>query len=210
MTAIDWQKVEDELPALVKTLTGVPCQFRDQPRKMERGAVATLDILGQSSIGVDDKRWEDVGDPATDVQETVVGDREMTVQVSVWSPSQSLAKAARTHLNVLRTRLRWESAQKTLRGMGLALVRVEDVADATTPHERHLLVIVLVEVHVPVVNAIGAPERAAARRLERQLAGGLDDPVRVEQGAIRIGQIVQVLNQRRRTRANEPAVRIGP
>lgn len=141
MTALDWTAIEDEstgLPSLLSTLMGVPVEWRNQPRKMQRGAHATLDVLAPTSIGVDQSSWQDVGDPATAVEETIRGDRELTLQVSVWSPSQSLAESARKYLGDLRTRLRWESSLSSLRALGVALVRIEDVADADVEQDGRI------------------------------------------------------------------------
>ncbi len=125
----DWSTLQTELPALIAALMEIPCDWRKQPRKMQQGAHASLDALAPTALGVDDVRWADVGDPATGVQATVVGQRELTLQVSVWSPQQTLGSSARVYLERLRTRLRWPSTKETLRDLGLALVRIETVVD---------------------------------------------------------------------------------
>lgn len=131
--APDWTTLETRLPALFGELLGIPCHWRAQPQKMQQGASAVIDLLAPTSIGVDDLRWTDVADPTTGaitgVQATIVGQRELTLQVSVWSPSQKLGSSARMYLERLRTRLRWPSTLATLKELGLAHVRTEGVVD---------------------------------------------------------------------------------
>jgi hypothetical protein len=61
------------------------------------------------------------------VTESAVGQRELTLQVSVWSPLQSLGRSARRHLERLRTRLRWQSSIGALAALGLAIVTIESI-----------------------------------------------------------------------------------
>ena len=127
---MDFATVQSELPAAIETLVGIPCQWRTQPRQMVLGAVATLDVLAPSSLGVDDVSWANVGDPdLTHVEATITGYRELTLQVSVWSDKQTLAESARCYLERLRTRLRFPTALETLRGLDLAHVRTEAIVD---------------------------------------------------------------------------------
>jgi len=132
VTAPDWATLETELATLLSSLLEIPCQWRTQPTKLHQGAHAFVDALAPTALGADDVRWADVGGtPETPdfVQATVVGQRELTLQVSVWSPSQSLSSSARMYLERLRTRLRWPSTLEALRGLGLALVTTENVVD---------------------------------------------------------------------------------
>ena len=135
MASPDWDGLKDGLATLCASLLGISCQWRDQPQKLQQGAWATLDALAPSSLGVDDTRWADVGSPATGVRATVVGQRELTLQVTAWSPRQTPSLSARALLEQLRTRMRWPSTLETLRQLGVALVRIEDVADVDPPQD---------------------------------------------------------------------------
>lgn len=135
MTA-DLATIETGLSELFARLMEVPCDWRKKPRGMHVRACAQLDDLTSNGVGVDDSVWRDVdvaGEPTTvdadvaAVRETVQGIRERTLQVTVWSPRQTLAESARFYLERLRTRLRWSSSLDALRAIGVGLVGVEAI-----------------------------------------------------------------------------------
>lgn len=67
-----------------------------------------------------------------------------------------------------------------------------------------------VEVHVPVVEAKGAPPRAAAGGLEIDLPAGGDGPRRVEKLPVARGQGVEVVGQRGGLAADEAILAVDP
>lgn len=128
--------VQTQLPALLTSLLGIPCQWRTQPKQMIVGTQATLDWLGGTGLGADERSLTDVdaaGAPTevdadiAAVEETVYGLREATVQVTALSLDQTLDKSARAYLETLRTRLRWTSTVEAMKAMGLALVGIQPI-----------------------------------------------------------------------------------
>lgn len=128
---MDYARLETELPLLFAELLGIPCDWRKRPRKQHTDACAQLDVISNASIGGDERAWVDVDSDADTVvdsiQATVYGVRELVVQVSVWSPVQSLATSARAYLERLRTRLSLPSSLDAIKALELALVGVEDL-----------------------------------------------------------------------------------
>lgn len=114
------------LVTLLARLLEIPVQFRTTPQVMHAGPSATIDILGEAGIGVDEIVYTEGPTPEepTEVTPTVYGLREATIQVSVWSPSQVLEESARAYIQRLRTRLQWPSADEELRTIGLAIVDI--------------------------------------------------------------------------------------
>lgn len=126
---MDWATLQAGLPTLFGDLLGVRCQWRTQPVQMVQGASATIDVLGQVALGVDERTWADVEEDGevVGVQATQHGLREMTLQITCWAPSQTLGNSARAALELLRLRLRMPSSLARLRALGLALVTIEPV-----------------------------------------------------------------------------------
>jgi hypothetical protein len=121
----DLDTVEAGVLSLFGTLLGFTVQSARRPRTMIVGPSAMIDWLGADGLGVDDVAWEDNDDTApTAVTATVIGAREETLQVSVWSDDQTPSKTARRYLEQLRTKLRLPSAKETLRALGLATVEI--------------------------------------------------------------------------------------
>lgn len=132
---MDWATLDTELPVLFAELLEIPCDWRKKARPMHTSARAQLDIVSNASVGIDEVAWAELdeepegspdGEPES-VQATVHGTRELVLQVSVWSPSQSLAASARSHLEELRTRLYLPSTLERIKALELALVNVEDL-----------------------------------------------------------------------------------
>lgn len=129
----DFDTVEAGVIVLFTALLGFAVQSARRPREMIVGPSAMIDWLGGSGIGVDDVAWEDDDDTSpTAVTATVIGAREETLQVSVWSHDQTPSKTARRYLEQLRTRIRLPSSKETLRGLGLATVEVFNVIPLAT------------------------------------------------------------------------------
>lgn len=133
--ALDFAEIQTELPALFEALMGISCNWRDQAVPFVDGPQAFLDVLAPAAVGVDDLRWSEVGVDAEDptlpdtIQATMVGNREMTIQVTVWNDRQPLDVSARYYLERLRTRLRFPSTLEAMRALGLAQVRTEAMID---------------------------------------------------------------------------------
>ncbi len=127
-----WAALETGLPALFTSLLGLPVDFRTQPIGMRQGSRAYLDVVDVRTVGDDERVW--ANDGVTAVKETVLGLREMSIQVSVTSHSQELHESARFYLDRLKARLRWASSIASLKALGLALVDIEPVVqvDPTT------------------------------------------------------------------------------
>lgn len=139
---MDLATIDAGLPTFLKTLLGIPCEWRKTPRTMHVGPSMQLDIITSNGIGWDELVSRDASGPAT--QEIVYGLREMTLQVTVWSLSQKLAESARFYLELLRTRLRWTSSLQALDALGLALIGVmpmvliDAAQDGRTPSQASL------------------------------------------------------------------------
>lgn len=123
----DFAALNDALTTLFADLLGIPCQWRDQPQQMVVGDSATLDTLGDRGLGVDDARYVEVGSPATGVQASVGGQREVTVQVTVWTESQRYGLNAHQYLDRLRKRLRFPTVLERLETLELGLVTINPV-----------------------------------------------------------------------------------
>lgn len=128
------ETLDDRLPLFFADLLGIHVEWGDQPQKFRQGAQATLDILAPTGIGVDDVIFEDIDDPGMPgtpraIRATVIGQREFTMQVSVWTPSQKLQRSARKYLGRLRTRLRLPTSLEKMRELGIAFIRVEALVD---------------------------------------------------------------------------------
>lgn len=144
---MDFAAVQSGLPALFATLMGIPCQWATQPRKMVVGTSAVIDILGDATNGRDERVAEYVDDAgavvelvdATGVRETVHGQRELTLQVSIWGITQQLAASARFYLGKLRTRLAFSSSIATLKAMGLSLAVREPVVQVDPTQDNRAM-----------------------------------------------------------------------
>ena len=114
------------LIGLLVRLLEIPVQWRGEPQQVVGGASATVDVLGELGLGVDEITYTEGPTPEapTEVTPTVYGLREATFQVSVWSPSQRLDQSARMYTSRLRTRMRWPSTLEELRALGLGVVSI--------------------------------------------------------------------------------------
>jgi hypothetical protein len=131
---MDWQAAQEGLPEWAEKYLTIPTNWADQPEDnaLVVGPSASIDLLHPDTLGVDDSRWEDVFDPLdqqTGVQQTVVGNREIILQVNVRSLSQKIQESARFYLERLRTRMRWQGAIAELEALGFAFVRIESFTE---------------------------------------------------------------------------------
>ncbi len=184
---MDWATLQAELPTLFGDLLGVRCQWRTQPAQMVQGASATIDVLGTFAIGVDERTWADVteGGEAVGVQATQHGLREMTLQVTVWAPSQILGNSARASLELLRLRLRMPSSLARLRALGLALVTIEAVVPGDVVQDMRARSQASMDVRVTYAvseadEVIPYIERARVKSEYLEHAGGAPLPASVQ------------------------------
>jgi hypothetical protein len=124
---MEWATLQTGLPALISALLEIPCDFAGQPRTLQQGPRAQLDIIAIAGIGVDEETWDADGTEPNEMRETVHGLRELTLQVDVWNAEQTLERSARRYLEQLRTRIRWTSSKVALRELGLGVIGFEDV-----------------------------------------------------------------------------------
>lgn len=140
---MDFAAVESGLPTLFTSLMGIPCQWATQPRRMVVGTSAVIDILGDTVNGRDERVTSYVDDDgaivgvadATGARETIYGQRELTLQVTIWGITQQLVKSARYYLGRLRTRIRFTSSIARLKAMGLFLSTRENIVQVDPAQE---------------------------------------------------------------------------
>lgn len=142
---MDWAEIGGPtgLTALIGGLVSLPCDWAGQPRRQHTSARIELDVLGGRGIGIDDRGWANVSEvpsgggsaEVTGVRARVEGVRELTLQIQVWSPTQTLATTARRYLGEIRTRLRLPSTLAALKAFGLAIVTLEDVVPLDPPED---------------------------------------------------------------------------
>lgn len=128
---MDYATANDELPGIFGGLLELPCAWRKQPgaNVINTSASATLDVIASPSF-VDELIVTREGE---DAKETSYGIRELTLQVSVWSPSQLLGESARFFLERLRTRLQWTSTYDALKRIGF---EINDILQIVTIDPR--------------------------------------------------------------------------
>jgi hypothetical protein len=131
-----WATVQTGLAELVGDLSSLSVEWRDEPGQMHVDAFLRLDLIAPSMVGRDESRWADVHeDPENEesdvvsIEETMVGNREATLQITCKSPTQAIASSARAYLEIVRTSLGYSSTLERLRALNVGIVRLEPIQD---------------------------------------------------------------------------------
>lgn len=124
-------------PALVtwvKALTGLAVvQFENEPRVQHDGRLGLLSWVSARGVGTDEVRIDvDSGaaKPSPNLTPVQLGQRSLTLQISIEVHDQRATAHARMLLEQLRDRVRWPSSMKTLRTANLGLANVGTVTPA--------------------------------------------------------------------------------
>lgn len=143
-----------QLPALFTTLLGIPCNWAEEPRPLHLRARAQIDVIAMASFGQDDHSTED-SEPVAGVVETIVesvtGERGLTLQVSIWSPSGALGSGAQVFLERLRTRLEMESTEVALEAMHLSFQRAEQPIKVRSSEDGRVVSVWAMDLHLGYV-----------------------------------------------------------
>lgn len=122
---MNFVEVRTNLATILGLVMGIPTSWRGEPQRVVMGPSATIDMISEIGIGTDEVTYTELPVVApTELLPTVHGQREMVIQVSIWSESQLLDLSARELASRLRTRLRFPSVIEALRGIGLGLVTI--------------------------------------------------------------------------------------
>lgn len=136
------------LLAWVKALTGLDVAvFQNEPRPRHNGTLVLLSWVSNTSVGIDDLRWEITDDPipALNATATVSGCRRLALQVSIENLDQRPATHAQALCEKLRARTRLPSSLALIKAMELGLVSVGDVRQADYKVDQHWVSRALVE-----------------------------------------------------------------
>ncbi len=128
---MDWTGIQDGLPAWASDQMGIPVFWQDQPRPMVTTPWGLLNVLAAVGVGEDEVRrsFEPGNPPGEEIEQYVVGNREVTISCRVQSNSQRLDKSARQYLETLRTKASGPESVATLQGFGLGFGEILSVVD---------------------------------------------------------------------------------
>lgn len=153
-------------PALVTwaaALTGVPAScvlWENQPRVQHNGQLVLLRWVSEVAVGVDAPRWDYAAapDPLAEMTPTVEGNRQLALQVDIEVHDQRPGVNAHAIASRARTRVYWPSLLASLRAVGLAVARVEQVVVTDYPVDGRFVSRRTFDV---ILNAVSAEADAA-------------------------------------------------
>lgn len=122
----DWQDLQDGLKTLVAAVSGISAHniaWDGEPETMRSYPMAMLDLQAPGrDVGTDELRYEQ--NDAGQLVPVVVGNRVVTLMVTVKARDQRARNRALTIVERLRTRLELPLAQDMLDDLGVALRQV--------------------------------------------------------------------------------------
>lgn len=138
---MDWATIETTLQAAVSALVS-PRQvmWSQQARPMRvpgaagDGMIVLLDLIGSRPIGVDFLEY-DLNGTTGNLDESAIGNREITVAFRVESFRQTGAYSARALAEELRTKLRFSSVATALAPACMALMSIGPSTDASWAYD---------------------------------------------------------------------------
>lgn len=153
-------------PALldwVSALTGVTrlcCQWENEPRVQHTGQLVLLRWVSEVAVGVDAPRWDYAAavDPLAEMTPVVEGNRQLALQVDIEVHDQRPGVNAHAIASRARTRVYWPSLLASLRAVGLAVARVEQVLVTDYPVDGRFVSRRTLDV---ILNAVSAETDAA-------------------------------------------------
>ena len=132
--AIAWDTIRPVMLDLFEDIGGLQTVWLDKRRPYidpKGQAITLLRVRATNSIGVDDRRFEDLGFPIPDptMQESQNGNRRASFDIRVESFRQDDDRFAYNAISDIRTRLGWLSSLARLRAVNVALVRAGQAID---------------------------------------------------------------------------------
>ena len=132
--AIAWENIRPVMISLFEDLSGLQTVWVDKRRPYvdpKGQAITLLRVRATDSIGVDDRRFEDLGLPIPDptMEESQNGHRRASFDVRVESFRHDDDRFAYNAVSAIRTRLGWLSSLARLRAVNVALVRASQAID---------------------------------------------------------------------------------
>lgn len=137
-----WQTISSTLLQLAERTTGLSAQWVNEPRKhLTVGQRVYLEVLSVRSIGVDEIRAEATNEPqpALNYRQRLVGNRAVTITVTVESLNQSPDKSARVFLERFRFGLRRPSSLATLQAANLAIVGMQALTNRDRVEDSRMI-----------------------------------------------------------------------
>lgn len=134
--AIPWETVRPELRSLFQDMSGLQTVWIDKRRPYVDAAgqaIVLLRVRQTESLGVDDRRYEDLSLPIPEptLEEQVAGHRRVGLDVRVESFRHDDDRFAFNAAEDIRSRLFFGSSLARLRAQNIALVRVSQAIDQT-------------------------------------------------------------------------------
>lgn len=134
--SITWDTIKPVMLSLFGDLAELQAVWVDKRRPYidpKGQAVVLLRVRTEGSIGVDDRRYNDLGlaAPAATLEEQAAGHRRVGIDVRVESFRHDDDRFAFNAADAIRTGLSYQSSRDRLRAVNVALVRVSDTIDLT-------------------------------------------------------------------------------
>lgn len=132
---LDWHNIQGTITKVLSTVSGdhqtVWSDQRAPYVDPELQAIVILRLAGSEAVGVDDVRYvhHDVPAPAPPIEETLFGNRKLTIEVRVESFDTSYGRQAFNVAERMRTRMRLTSNRETLCVAGLSIITTGKIND---------------------------------------------------------------------------------
>lgn len=134
--SIAWDTIRPALRSLVEDLSGLQTVWQDKRRPYvdpKGQAIVLLHVRNTEGIGIDDRRYADLGlaAPEPTLEEQQAGHRRVGLDVRVESFRHDDDRFAFNAAEAVRTRIRFGSSTSRLRALNVALVRAAQVVDVS-------------------------------------------------------------------------------
>lgn len=160
---MNFETLEPGLVEWVTTLvetTDVVVVWENAPRPRHNGTLVVLSCPAIAQVGRDETRWNhDASAPVlSEMVPTVVGNRIMTLSISLETLDQTSGTNARALAERVRSRVRWPSSHTTLRTLNLGIIDALQVIRADYRVDQRWVCRYVVDVRL---SAIACAEDAA-------------------------------------------------
>jgi hypothetical protein len=125
---MNWELIQDTLHDWAAAQLGISVIWADQDMPRPAFPYATLKIIADGGVGVDEVRYDDPGG-ASSLNQFVVGQRQFTLSVQVYSRSKWPTQNAKFYLSKLRNALRKPTALALLAPADVKVIGPEQSQD---------------------------------------------------------------------------------
>lgn len=162
---MDWVAIKPALKTLLGNLSGLVTVWKDEPRPMTPNgadkALCLLSLAPTSGQGFDERgRIYDATQPLNrEMQEVLIGVRNVTLSVRVESFDQSHSKTALHYLEHVRARFRWKTTTAALKAINVAFRGTHEIIDLSGMKDQRIASMANLDIKLGMVSVEANPSR---------------------------------------------------